>query len=80
MFVDSPVGTGYSYVDNVTALARTNRQTSIDLVEMTRQFLIKYPQFREIPVYIFGESYGGKVAAEFALYLYQVRNVINMIR
>ena len=66
------MGTGYSYVDNVTGLARTNRQTSSDLVELTRQFLIQYPQFQDVPVYIFGESYGGKVAAEFALELSQV--------
>ncbi|XP_034242408.1 retinoid-inducible serine carboxypeptidase-like [Thrips palmi] len=36
---------------------------------MTRRFLEQYPHFQGVPWYIFGESYGGKVAAEFALRL-----------
>lgn len=71
LFVDSPVGTGYSYVDKASALASSNRQTAEDLVEMTRRFLERHPQFRTTPWYVFGESYGGKVAAEFALCLYE---------
>lgn len=72
MFVDSPVATGYSYVDSAAALARTNRQTSLDLVELMRQVLDRLPDLRTVPLYIFGESYGGKVAAEFGLCLYRV--------
>lgn len=75
LFVDSPVGTGYSYVDTVSALARTSRQTSLDLVELTRQVLDKYPLLRATPLYIFGESFGGSVAAEFALDLSQASSV-----
>lgn len=71
LFVDSPVGTGFSYVDDDAALAHNNCQTSQDLVAMMRHFLYKYPQFAATPVYIFGESYGGKVAAQFALDLYK---------
>ncbi|XP_052128742.1 retinoid-inducible serine carboxypeptidase-like isoform X2 [Frankliniella occidentalis] len=66
-----PVATGYSYVDSAAALARTNRQTSLDLVELMRQVLDRLPDLRTVPLYIFGESYGGKVAAEFGLCLYR---------
>ncbi|KAK3930484.1 Retinoid-inducible serine carboxypeptidase [Frankliniella fusca] len=71
LFVDSPVGTGYSYVDSADALARTNHQTSLDLVELMRQLLDRIPTLRTSPLYVFGESYGGKVAAEFARCLYR---------
>ena len=74
MFVDNPVGTGFSYVDSRSKLTSNNKQIASDLVEMMRGFLKRHPQFRSTPVYIFSESYGGKMAAEFGLNLYKVRN------
>jgi len=71
MFVDNPVGTGFSYVDRTTQLATTNKQIALDLVELVRGFLNKHPQFKDIPLYIFSESYGGKMAAEAGLYLFK---------
>jgi len=38
-----------------------------------RGFLKEYPKFQKVPFYIFCESYGGKMAAEFALQLDKVR-------
>lgn len=73
MFVDNPVGTGFSYVDSTSKLTTNNKQIASDLVELTRGFLKRHPQFRNIPVYVFSESYGGKMAAEFALNLFKVR-------
>ncbi|XP_052128745.1 retinoid-inducible serine carboxypeptidase-like isoform X1 [Frankliniella occidentalis] len=71
MFVDNPVGTGFSYVDSTSKLTTNNKQIASDLVELTRGFLKRHPQFRNIPVYVFSESYGGKMAAEFALNLFK---------
>jgi len=34
-----------------------------------RHFLKKFPKFQKVPCYVFGEAYGGKMAAEFALQL-----------
>ncbi|KAK3930482.1 Retinoid-inducible serine carboxypeptidase [Frankliniella fusca] len=71
MFVDNPVGTGFSYVDSSSKLTTNNKQIASDLVELMRGFLKRHPQFRTIPVYVFSESYGGKMAAEFALNLFK---------
>ncbi|XP_023311819.1 retinoid-inducible serine carboxypeptidase-like [Anoplophora glabripennis] len=71
LFVDNPVGTGYSYVDIRDALTTTNRQIAEDFVEFLKGFYQAVPSFKEVPVYIFCESYGGKMTAEIALVLYQ---------
>lgn len=72
MFIDNPVGTGYSYVDDSSALTTTNRQIAQDLVEMMRGFYNQLPEFKTVPLIITAESYGGKMAAEFALLLDEV--------
>ncbi|XP_071443744.1 retinoid-inducible serine carboxypeptidase-like isoform X2 [Hetaerina americana] len=73
LFVDSPVGSGFSYVDgNKTSLmCKNNSQVAADLVSFTVGFLSKMPEFSSAPFYIFSESYGGKMAAEFARSLYK---------
>ncbi|KAH8410046.1 hypothetical protein KR009_004723, partial [Drosophila setifemur] len=73
LFVDSPVGTGFGYVEEGFSFARSNRQIALDLVTLLQSFLGKHPQFRKVPLHIFSESYGGKVAPEFALELYLAR-------
>ncbi|XP_037523212.1 retinoid-inducible serine carboxypeptidase [Rhipicephalus sanguineus] len=71
LFVDNPVGSGYSFVTNETGFAVNNSQIASDLVAMISVFLAKMPEFQNVPLYIFSESYGGKMAAEFALQLYK---------
>jgi serine carboxypeptidase 1 len=70
LFVDNPVGTGYSYVDHKKFLAKDNKQIARDLIELLRDFYNKLPAFKTVPLHIFGESYGGKMAIDFASDLY----------
>jgi len=70
LFVDNPVGTGYSYVDHIKFLTRDNQQIARDLVELLRGFYAAQPEFESVPLHIYGESYGGKMAIEFAHELY----------
>lgn len=69
LFIDNPVGTGFSYVDTNSALTKTNAEIAKDLVTFTGVFLQAHPEFKSVPLYIFSESYGGKMAAEYALEL-----------
>lgn len=71
LFVDNPVGAGFSYVNDTKLLARNNTQITQDLMEMMTNFLEKVPEFKTVPLYIFSESYGGKMAAQFALRLHK---------
>ncbi|XP_050458000.1 retinoid-inducible serine carboxypeptidase-like isoform X1 [Cataglyphis hispanica] len=67
LFIDNPVGTGFSNVEDESAFATTNGQIAIDLFECIRGFYTQLPQFKPVPTYIATESYGGKMGAEFAL-------------
>lgn len=69
LFIDNPVGSGFSYVDGEQYLTKNNREIAIDLVELMKRFYEKIPQFKSVPLHIFSESYGGKMASEFALLL-----------
>ncbi|KYN05363.1 Retinoid-inducible serine carboxypeptidase, partial [Cyphomyrmex costatus] len=73
LFIDNPVGTGYSYVENNWAYAQTNTQIAKDLVECMRGFYKELPNFENVPTYILTESYGGKMGAEFALLWYRAQ-------
>ncbi|KAG8186687.1 hypothetical protein JTE90_014761 [Oedothorax gibbosus] len=71
LFIDNPVGTGFSYVTNTSALARDNKQIAKDLVTTLYSVLDTVPEFQKTPLYIFSESYGGKMTVDFALALTQ---------
>ncbi|XP_060586124.1 retinoid-inducible serine carboxypeptidase-like [Ruditapes philippinarum] len=72
LFVDNPVGTGYSYVDNKDAYTHDVAGIAADMmVTLTTFFMTKSPQFQDVPFYIFSESYGGKMTAAISQALYQ---------
>ena len=70
LFVDNPVGAGYSYVDNLSLLPKTNADIAKDLVALMAAFFAKYTELQAAPLYVFTESYGGKMAATFSVALY----------
>ncbi|CAD5119652.1 DgyrCDS8246 [Dimorphilus gyrociliatus] len=66
LFVDNPVGAGFSYVDDLNDLTTTTEEISQDLFVLFKSFLDSHPEFKTVPFYIFGQSYGGKMAANYA--------------
>ena len=66
LFIDSPVGTGFSYVDSEAALATTNEQIATDLVATLRHV---FGEQSTSSLYVFSESYGGKMAVSLATQL-----------
>ncbi|OAD53440.1 Retinoid-inducible serine carboxypeptidase, partial [Eufriesea mexicana] len=67
LFIDNPVGTGFSYTTSLAGYASTNAEIAHDLLECMKGFLKELPEFVDVPTYITTESYGGKMGAEFAL-------------
>jgi serine carboxypeptidase 1 len=65
LFIDNPVGTGYSYVDSQNAYTRNVSAISADLLVAMKTIVTKYPEFQTLPFWIFCESYGGKMTAHF---------------
>ncbi|XP_057831209.1 serine carboxypeptidase-like 51 isoform X2 [Cryptomeria japonica] len=68
LFVDSPVGTGFSYVENKTLLSKTDAQVAADLLTFLKEFF-KNSTLQESPIFIVGESYGGKPTSMVGLAL-----------
>lgn len=73
LFIDNPVGSGFSYVDSRGSFARTNTQIAEDLLNFLKQFYKRFPLFQSVPLHIFSQSYGGKMAVEFAYLVDQER-------
>ncbi|XP_050530388.1 venom serine carboxypeptidase-like [Daktulosphaira vitifoliae] len=70
LFIDSPVGTGYSFTEHNDGYA-TNFSTAGDqLFEVLMQFYIMFPEQRASSLYIMGESYGGKFVLSLASLLH----------
>lgn len=79
MFVDNPVGTGYSYVEDPSQLTTDNAMIAADLVTLVKTVFSAYPDMQVMPFYVFAESYGGKMTVDFALAFDQVGNSTNTV-
>jgi len=62
IFVDSPVGTGWSYTTN-KGFSTSDAEVSANLIEFLKQLTQKYTWAQTQPFWIFAESYGGKAAS-----------------
>ncbi|KAF6299619.1 serine carboxypeptidase 1 [Rhinolophus ferrumequinum] len=71
LFVDNPVGTGFSYVEKDNAYAKDLAMVASDMMVLLTTFFSCHKEFQTIPFYIFSESYGGKMAAGIALELHK---------
>ncbi|XP_027726312.1 retinoid-inducible serine carboxypeptidase [Vombatus ursinus] len=71
LFVDNPVGTGFSFANQSDAYAKNLDMVASDMLVLLQNFFDARPEFKTIPFYIFSESYGGKMAAGISLELYK---------
>uniref|UniRef100_A0A0E0GNN1 Carboxypeptidase n=1 Tax=Oryza nivara TaxID=4536 RepID=A0A0E0GNN1_ORYNI len=70
IFVDNPVGVGYSYADDPSALVTTDWQAATDVTELLRALAAKeIPTLQSSPLFLVAESYGGKYAATLGVSL-----------
>ena len=69
LFVDNPVGTGFSFVEggNKSLMARTDGQAARDLTALLIKLYRHNKRLQGSPLYIVAESYGGKFAVTTAL-------------
>uniref|UniRef100_A0A1A8C1D9 Carboxypeptidase n=1 Tax=Nothobranchius kadleci TaxID=1051664 RepID=A0A1A8C1D9_NOTKA len=69
LFVDNPVGTGFSYAERPDGFATDVATVASDMLVLLRHFFTLKSDFQSVPFYIFSESYGGKMAAAISLEL-----------
>nr|GEU67924.1 serine carboxypeptidase-like 51 [Tanacetum cinerariifolium] len=67
LFVDNPVGTGYSYVEDKELLVKTDEEAATDLTTLLIEIFNRYETLQKSPLYIVAESYGGKYAVTLGL-------------
>jgi carboxypeptidase C (cathepsin A) len=59
VFIEAPCGVGYSYSDDDDDYTTGDATTASDNFMLIQGFLQRFPEFKENPLYITSESYGG---------------------
>ncbi|KAL2937473.1 Serine carboxypeptidase-like 51 [Bienertia sinuspersici] len=67
LFVDNPVGTGYSYVEDKALVVKSDEEAGDDLTELLKEIFNKNVKLQKSPLYVVAESYGGKFAVTLGL-------------
>ncbi|EEC06223.1 serine carboxypeptidase, putative, partial [Ixodes scapularis] len=66
LYLDNPVGAGFSFTESEEGYARNLNDTSKNLFEALQQFFTLFPEYIDNDVYVGGESYGGKYVPALA--------------
>ncbi|KAM0949481.1 putative carboxypeptidase C [Dioscorea sansibarensis] len=67
LFVDNPVGTGYSYVEDSSLFVRSDVDAANDLTALLKNLYNNNETLQKSPLTIVAESYGGKFAVTAGL-------------
>lgn len=67
LFVDNPVGTGYSFVEDTNSLVKSDLEAATDLTTLLQAIFNRDQRLQKSPLYIVAESYGGKYAVTLGL-------------
>ncbi|PWZ38432.1 Serine carboxypeptidase-like 7 [Zea mays] len=70
IFMDSPVGTGFSYATSDEGLKSSDTKAVRQLAIFLRKWLEEHPEFLANPLYIGGDSYGGMIVPALALQIH----------
>ena len=60
LYIDNPVGTGFSFTDDEAGYATNQDDVARDLYSALTQFFTAFETFQDNAFYVTGESYGGK--------------------
>ncbi|XP_042007051.1 serine carboxypeptidase-like 18 [Salvia splendens] len=67
IFLDYPVGTGFSYSNTTTSYSSSDTISTQHNYTFLRKWLLAHPEFIKNRLYVTGDSYGGKIAPMLAL-------------
>ena len=72
LFVDSPIGTGYSFADSDSeCLSHDEHSVSANLYEALKQFFTLFSEYKNNPFFLTGESYAGKYVPALGYRIHQ---------
>ncbi|XP_049887399.1 venom serine carboxypeptidase-like [Pectinophora gossypiella] len=75
LFIDNPVGTGYSYTNSPEGYAQDMETYGDHLHLVLKQFLRVFPELRSAPLFVAGESYAGKYVPALAVRLHRDKHL-----
>jgi len=73
VYIDNPVGAGFSFTDNANGYARSQADVAPNLFSAVRQFFQLFPEIKNNRFYITGESYAGKYVPTLGYAIYEKR-------
>lgn len=65
LFVDNPVGTGFSYTEDERGYVRNMADVANDLYAFLELWFAIYVDYQKVDFYITGESYAGKCQSSY---------------
>jgi vitellogenic carboxypeptidase-like protein len=71
LFIDNPVGTGFSFTDDASAFVRNQTEVGNDLYKALTQFFQAFPELSKVDFYVTGESYAGKYVPSCAYTIHE---------
>ncbi|XP_077384249.1 putative serine carboxypeptidase CPVL [Festucalex cinctus] len=71
LYIDNPVGTGFSFTDDDRGYARNQDDVGRDLYSALIQFFQLFPEYQSNDFYATGESYAGKYVPAISYYIHK---------
>ncbi|CAI9786755.1 unnamed protein product [Fraxinus pennsylvanica] len=71
IFIDAPVGTGFSYANNSQGYSSSDTKSAKDIYTFLRKWLLNHPMFIKNRLYVAGESYAGKLTPMVSMEILQ---------
>ena len=75
LYIDNPVGSGYSFTDDEKGYSTNENSVADNLYEFLLQFYQIFSEYRDNDLYLSGESYAGKYVPALGYKLMQMANV-----
>ncbi|KAI6659309.1 Serine carboxypeptidase S10 family member 1-like [Oopsacas minuta] len=76
LYVDQPVGTGFSYTNNPLGIETNEKTIARELTVFLEEFYQKFPKYASLPLFIIGESYAGHYVPAFSAYILQNSQIV----
>ncbi|KAK4263948.1 hypothetical protein QN277_029298 [Acacia crassicarpa] len=77
LFLDNPIGTGFSIASNPEEIPRDQNSVAKHLYTAITKFIQLNPAFKDRQIYITGESYAGKYVPAIGYYILQMNSRLN---
>eukprot|EP00803_Ostreobium_quekettii_P009187 evm.model.scf_2312.2 EVM.evm.TU.scf_2312.2 scf_2312:11163-14299(-) len=74
IFIDQPVGTGFSYSNSSKDAVHSEEGVAEDVLHFAWEFLAAHPEYGDRDFYVTGESYGGHYVPAIAHRIFEANN------